>query len=367
MADAISQIRTALEDAGAEIDQGVLDAMVQAEDQARKFAYQLGQANDTAVDLGDAAAGIASGLAPAVSEAIKLADWLGISLATAQRLAALGPQGLPGSGEQGRGGAVDPRSVGGTFLDWNTRDAQAFLANWKPPKSGGGGGKAADDLKKYDQAVKALEKSFSDSSAAAAQYREALAELQAQYEAGDLSQEQFEAGVDRLKTEFEAAARRAKSLRDQAAQTFTDIVTGATSVNDAVSQLFSNLAGQFANAAFGGLFKDVGIFDALGGLLSFDGGGTTPTGPRSGGVDGKGGFPAILHPNETVIDHTKPGMASASGGGAVAITVDVSGARGNSEIMDMVEAGVRQGLEQYDRSVLPRSVQAISRDPRRIG
>lgn len=38
---------------------------------------------------------------------------------------------------------------------------------------------------------------------------------------------------------------------------------------------------------------------------SFDGGGFTGHGSRSGGVDGKGGFPAILHPNETVIDHTK--------------------------------------------------------------
>ena len=38
---------------------------------------------------------------------------------------------------------------------------------------------------------------------------------------------------------------------------------------------------------------------------SFDGGGFTGRGSRSGGVDGKGGFPAILHPNETVIDHTK--------------------------------------------------------------
>ena len=38
---------------------------------------------------------------------------------------------------------------------------------------------------------------------------------------------------------------------------------------------------------------------------SFDGGGFTGMGSRSGGVDGKGGFPAILHPNETVIDHTK--------------------------------------------------------------
>lgn len=40
-------------------------------------------------------------------------------------------------------------------------------------------------------------------------------------------------------------------------------------------------------------------------LGSFDGGGFTGMGARTGGVDGKGGFPAILHPNETVIDHSK--------------------------------------------------------------
>jgi len=37
----------------------------------------------------------------------------------------------------------------------------------------------------------------------------------------------------------------------------------------------------------------------------YEGGGYTGTGVRAGGVDGRGGFPAILHPNETVIDHTK--------------------------------------------------------------
>jgi len=44
---------------------------------------------------------------------------------------------------------------------------------------------------------------------------------------------------------------------------------------------------------------------ALTDSLSFNGGGYTGMGARAGGVDGKGGFPAILHPNETVIDHTK--------------------------------------------------------------
>ena len=39
--------------------------------------------------------------------------------------------------------------------------------------------------------------------------------------------------------------------------------------------------------------------------ITFAGGGYTGMGARVGGLDGKGGFPAILHPNETVIDHTK--------------------------------------------------------------
>jgi len=40
-------------------------------------------------------------------------------------------------------------------------------------------------------------------------------------------------------------------------------------------------------------------------LFDAEGGGYTGMGVRAGGIDGRGGFPAILHPNETVIDHTK--------------------------------------------------------------
>ena len=42
-----------------------------------------------------------------------------------------------------------------------------------------------------------------------------------------------------------------------------------------------------------------------GGIGGLEGGGYTGMGVRAGGIDGRGGFPAILHPNETVIDHTK--------------------------------------------------------------
>ena len=47
------------------------------------------------------------------------------------------------------------------------------------------------------------------------------------------------------------------------------------------------------------------FFEGFGDLFSAEGGGYTGMGARAGGVDGRGGFPAILHPNETVIDHNQ--------------------------------------------------------------
>jgi len=56
---------------------------------------------------------------------------------------------------------------------------------------------------------------------------------------------------------------------------------------------------------------------------SFEGGGDTGAGARIGGIDGKGGFPAILHPNERVLDMTR-------GGGGVTVNqsfdIDARGA-----------------------------------------
>ena len=59
-----------------------------------------------------------------------------------------------------------------------------------------------------------------------------------------------------------------------------------------------------------------------------------------------------------------------NGGGAqpVNIRVDVSGARGNSEIEDMVSKGVRQGIQHYDRSQAGRTaVKAVQSYQERFG
>jgi hypothetical protein len=47
----------------------------------------------------------------------------------------------------------------------------------------------------------------------------------------------------------------------------------------------------------------------------------------------------------------------------VAISVNVTGARGNAEIRTMVEAGVAQGLRAYDARLADR-VARIGADPR---
>lgn len=59
---------------------------------------------------------------------------------------------------------------------------------------------------------------------------------------------------------------------------------------------------------------------SIGSVSSFAGGGYTGSGSRSGGVDGQGGFPAILHPNETVVDHTQ----GQTGGVTINQTINVS-------------------------------------------
>ena len=78
---------------------------------------------------------------------------------------------------------------------------------------------------------------------------------------------------------------------------------------------------------------------------SFEGGGFTGNGGRSGGMDGKGGFPAILHPNETVVDHTK----GQGGGITVVNNIDATGADANVDMK--IRAAMQQTSQQTILSI----------------
>ena len=95
---------------------------------------------------------------------------------------------------------------------------------------------------------------------------------------------------------------------------FQDLATGvARAVLNELINIFivQKLVGMISNSLtdFGDFLKDDGstakAAQLTSSLFNGDGGGYTGMGARAGGIDGKGGFPAILHPNETVIDHTK--------------------------------------------------------------
>jgi hypothetical protein len=107
--------------------------------------------------------------------------------------------------------------------------------------------------------------------------------------------------------------RASERGRDALRSVFDAIIDGSGNAKDAIANLLMEIAKvQFAKGIFGliGAAGGGGLLSGLGGLLSFDGGGDTGNGSRSGGLDGKGGFLAMMHPRETVIDHTR-GQASA--------------------------------------------------------
>jgi hypothetical protein len=88
---------------------------------------------------------------------------------------------------------------------------------------------------------------------------------------------------------------------------------------------------------------------------SFAGGGYTGMGSRSGGVDGRGGFPAILHPNETVIDHNRGG-----GMGTVIVNQTINVSTG-------VQQTVRTEIKQLMPQIAESAKQAVVDAKRRGG
>jgi hypothetical protein len=81
-----------------------------------------------------------------------------------------------------------------------------------------------------------------------------------------------------------------------------------------------------------------------GNLLNLDGGGYTGSGPRSGGLDGKGGFMAMLHPRETVVDHTK---GQGVGGDTVTVNQTIN-----------VTTGVQQTVRAEVMGLMPQIAEA---------
>ena len=160
--------------------------------------------------------------------------------------------------------------------------------------------------------------------------------------------------LDKLKQEFDDKGFSnaidtiwVKSFNDAADALTNFVETGKLEFKDFVQSILRDIVRLQIRMAmfgifFGGDAAKVPKVIGPGGLstTNYDGGGYTGMGARAGGLDGKGGFLAMLHPQETVLDHTK-------GQGGVIINQTVSFATG---VQDTVRNEVLQLLPDIAES-----------------
>jgi hypothetical protein len=158
--------------------------------------------------------------------------------------------------------------------------------------------------------------------------------------------------IEQFKFALGEAGRQAQQLYDAVRSPLEDMfmsmVDGTKSVKDAfksmatsvIKELFRIMVVQKLVNSILGFFGVTNPAAAVAPMAapSFAGGGYTGYGARSGGVDGKGGFPAILHPNETVVDHTMGDGSGVTVNQTISFGSGVTRAEVQSMIPKIVEA-----------------------------
>lgn len=193
--------------------------------------------------------------------------------------------------------------------------------------------------------------------------------------AGDTGKDGGGGGTNKLKKDAEEIKKiyddLSKTISDSMLSGFKSVLNGTKSLKDAAIEMLNTILDKvldilltpiFDNIA-GSLAKGIG---SLFGFKSFDGGGYTGSGSRTGGMDGKGGFMAMLHPNETVIDHTRGGRSGGGGGGVVRVMIEEApgfATRVRTEAQGVAISTMQAGLAEYDSKVLPSSMARVSGDP----
>jgi hypothetical protein len=186
-----------------------------------------------------------------------------------------------------------------------------------------------------------------------------------------------------LTRELTDAQKQQVAVADSVSGAFGDffmgLVDGTTSAKDAfrsmaadiiqqlyrilvVEQLVQSISGAITGAFTPAPYAGEGTAPPVaprGNLLSLDGGGYTGSGPRSGGLDGKGGFMAMLHPRETVVDHTK---GQSAGGTVVNQVFNIS-----ANTSDDTKRLITQTIAQASPAIINESVGAVINQRRRGG
>ena len=130
--------------------------------------------------------------------------------------------------------------------------------------------------------------------------------------------------ADIIKQEVTPSMERLKSVQESVSSAIESGMMGMVDGTQSVKEAFKSMASAiikdlyrifvvkkitgFISDAIGAKFGSSAPTSSIRPVArSFAGGGYTGDGARAGGLDGKGGYMAMIHPRETVVDHTKGG------------------------------------------------------------
>lgn len=212
---------------------------------------------------------------------------------------------------------ADRAAVARLALEPNRDQTRDSLVRPSRSSGGGGGGGGAQN----DQ-LREAQKLFEQTRTEAEKYADEQQRINDLLDAGYINADTYQRAIDMIGKKYKGAGDGAKFFEDLTGDlkdAFLDLAVSGENSFDAIAKSIKRAALEaliFGSGPLGGMlgggllsfFGSSGTGTGTLGLPSFDGGGSTGWGNRSGGLDGKGGFMAMLHPRETVVDHTKGGM-----------------------------------------------------------
>ncbi|QDC11281.1 hypothetical protein FHY55_19480 [Oceanicola sp. D3] len=273
---------------------------------------------------------IASGIAAAASTAAQLANNLGISVANASKILAMGGGSSDPVILDPRDPRYDPVKAEMVRLREDAGSVSPFDPSRAPKVKnarGGGGGASASQKAMNDQ-LRDAERIFEATRTAQEKYNAELRHAKDLLDAGAISTETFTRYQAQLSEQLEKDAGGFDYLTngiDGVSEAMARTLVYGDDLREGLRAVWQGIAFDILNSAIRDALKSVFDMSGFGGssswfgkivgsVFSFDGGGHTGYGPRSGGLDGKGGYLAMVHPRERVIDETR---AQQEGGASV--------------------------------------------------
>lgn len=330
----------------AEATQELADAIQDAADRGANISPELRDVQKSALQASLDAMQLANALGLGADEAGRMASNMAAAaggyVSATQQLNQLGD--LPGMEELDPFNSTPFQTA--REIEQQRRDEERERARAsRGSRRRGGGGRP----NRFTDEMREAERIYDQTRTAAERYQNELEDLNELHKMGYLDADTYSRAVAKVGEEYRNASEAGQfwnDINEDLKQGILDAIVEGESLADT----FENIAKSIAKAALeaalfgsgplamgGGKGGGGGIFGGLLGglfsLFSFDGGGYTGSGSRTGGVDGKGGFLGILHPNETVVDHSR----GQGGNTNVHVTFGVS-ADSNGNLMPFVES-----------------------------